>query len=132
MPLKLLPPTELLIQASTSDGLVVCKLLRTTAIAASRKGNFGMTLRAQLAWSPSRALGPTPNEERCLEDMALMSLALEGSSSPEVRLAWISRMASAFQTWPLPNCLTTWMAPWTASVANPVGKGYSRSPLLRD
>ena len=61
-----------------------------------------------------------------------MSSALEGSVSPEVRLAWISNMASAFETWPLLNCLTTWMAPWTASVANPVGKGYSQSPLLSD
>ena len=45
-----------------------------------------------------------------------MNSESDGSASPDVRLAWILSMASAFEICPLLNCLTTCMAPWTAPV----------------
>ena len=49
----------------------------------------------------------------------LTSSSLESSSSPEVRAAWMSSMASVFEISPFLNCLTTAMTAWTAAVANP-------------
>ena len=57
---------------------------------------------------------------------------LKDSAFPEVRLAWISHVASAFETWPLLNSFKWPHGSWTTFVANPIGKGYSQSPLLSE